>query len=323
VLPQSVLGSLARMGVQIGAGTMLMKYSRKDEAQADAVGAVIMYRAGYNPQAMADFFETLQKKYGGGGPQFLSDHPNPGNRTQAVQNEIRNWPRKSYVNNSPEFATAKQDAARVKAYSGQEIQQGAKSGTWAQQNQKNGAVPTSSNVNNGTAGGGAPAPTDVAFKQVQPSGRFTQLNQGNVSISYPDNWKPAGEQGTILIAPPGGAGDNGISYGVMIGSAQGAMGSLDQSTQQLIQSLQKDNPGMQVSGNLTPVTVNGVQGRSAILTGTSPIQQNGQPIPERDWVVTVPRSDGNLTYLVFISPERDFNQLHPTFQKMLESLQVR
>src|SRR5262249_33608912 len=32
VLPQSGLGSLGRMGIQIGAGTMLMKYSRKDEA---------------------------------------------------------------------------------------------------------------------------------------------------------------------------------------------------------------------------------------------------------------------------------------------------
>ena len=37
VLPQSGVGNLARMGIQIGAGGMLMKYSRKDEAQADAV----------------------------------------------------------------------------------------------------------------------------------------------------------------------------------------------------------------------------------------------------------------------------------------------
>src|ERR1700756_1902686 len=67
VLPQSGLGSLGRMGIQIGAGTLLMKYSRKDEAQADAVGAIIMYRAGYNPKAMADFFQKLEQKYGSGG----------------------------------------------------------------------------------------------------------------------------------------------------------------------------------------------------------------------------------------------------------------
>ena len=59
VLPQSGLGSLARAGVQIGAGTVMMKYSRTDEAQADHVGAIIMYLAGYNPKAMADFFDSV------------------------------------------------------------------------------------------------------------------------------------------------------------------------------------------------------------------------------------------------------------------------
>jgi Zn-dependent protease with chaperone function len=331
VLPQSGLGNLARMGINIGAGGVLMKYSRKDEAQADAVGAIIMYRAGYNPKAMADFFQTLEQKYGSGGIQLLSDHPNPGNRQASIQNEIRNWPQKNYVSNSPEFTSAKQDATHVKAYSAQEIATGAKSGAWAQQNQKNGAipknVPVSSNEKNETgnapAAGGAAATSDVAFKEIKPSGNFTQLQQGNFSISYPDNWKTAGGQGTVLIGPPQGAGDNGISYGVMIGAAQGGNSlSLDQSTQQLIQNMQQDNPGMQVSGDVKPVQVNGVQGRSAILTGSSPLQENGKAIAERDWLVTMPRPDGSLMYLVFVSPERDFNQLHPTYQKMLDSFQV-
>jgi hypothetical protein len=333
VLPQSGIGNLARMGIQIGAGGVLMKYSRADEAQADAVGAIIMYKAGYNPQAMADFFETLEKKYGSGGPQLLSDHPNPGNRTAAVQKEIQNWPKKNYINDSPQFASVKQDATHVKAYSAQEIANGAKSGLWAQQNQKNGSMPknlpVSQNGNGapangeGSAGNGAAAPADVSYNEVKPSGNFTQLQQGNFTISYPENWKTAGDQGTVLIAPPSGAAQSGISYGVMIGSAQGGSLSLDQGTQQLIQTMQQENPGMQVSGDLKPVEINGVQGRSAILTGTSPLQQNGKPLPERDWLVTMPRPDGSLMYLVFVAPERDFNQLHPTYQKMLDSFHVR
>jgi predicted Zn-dependent protease len=63
---------------------VMLKYSRSDEAQADEVGAMILHRAGYNPQAMADFFKTLEAQ-GGSGPQFLSDHPNPGNREAAIQ----------------------------------------------------------------------------------------------------------------------------------------------------------------------------------------------------------------------------------------------
>ena len=334
VLPQSGLGNLGRMGIQIGAGTMLMKYSRTDEAQADSVGAIIMYRAGYNPQAMADFFETLQKKYGAGGPQLLSDHPNPGNRTAAVQSEIRNWPRKSYVNNSPEFTSAKQDATRVKAYSAQEIANGAKSGQWEQQNRKNNVVPasgtTSSNQGSGAGSGGGSGSgtgeeaTDVAFKQIKPSGNFAQHEGQGFTVSYPDNWKVNGDQNTTIIAPPSGASDTGIAYGVVLGTRPESGGSsLDDATRQLADGLAQDNPGMKVSGEPKNIDVNGTQGRSLELLGNSPLQLNGKPLQERDLLVAVPRPQGGLVYLVFISTDRDYSQLHPTYQKMLDSLHVR
>jgi Zn-dependent protease with chaperone function len=334
VLPQSGLGNLGRMGIQIGAGTMLMKYSRGDEAQADSVGAIIMYRAGYNPQAMADFFETLQKKYGGGGPQFLSDHPNPGNRTASVQREIQNWPRKNYVSNSPEFASTKQDAAHVKAYSAQEIANGAKAGTWEQQNRKNNVVPasgsTSSNQGSGAGSGSGSGSgtgeeaTDVAFKQIKPSGNFAQHEGQGYTVSYPDNWKVNGDQNTTIIAPPSGASDTGIAYGVVLGTRPESGGSsLDDATRQLAEGLAQDNPGMKVSGEPKNIDVNGMQGRSLELLGNSPLQLNGKPLPERDLLVAVPRAQGGLVYLVFISPDRDYNQLHPTYQKMLDSLQLR
>jgi len=330
VLPQSGLGNLGRMGIQIGAGTMLMKYSRTDEAQADSVGAIIMYRAGYNPQAMADFFETLQKKYGAGGPQLLSDHPNPGNRTAAVQNEIRNWPRKNYVSNSPEFASTKQDATRVKAYSAQEIANGAKSGQWEQQNRKNNVAPTSSNQGSGAGSGSGSGSgtgeeaTDVAFKQIKPSGNFAQHEGQGFTVSYPDNWKVNGDQNTTIIAPPSGASDTGIAYGVVLGTRPESGGSsLDDATRQLADGLAQDNPGMKVSGEPKNIEVNGTQGRSLELLGNSPLQLNGKPLQERDLLVAVPRPQGGLVYLVFISPDRDYNQLHPTYQKMLDSLHVR
>jgi hypothetical protein len=334
VLPQSGLGNLGRMGIQIGAGTMLMKYSRGDEAQADSVGAIIMYRAGYNPQAMADFFETLQKKYGGGGPQFLSDHPNPGNRTASVQREIQNWPRKNYVSNSPEFASTKQDATRVKTYSAQEIANGAKAGTWEQQNRKNNVVPasvsTSSNQGSGAGSGSnsgsgtGEEATDVAFKQIKPSGNFAQHEGQGYTVSYPDNWKVNGDQNTTIIAPPSGASDTGIAYGVVLGTRPESGGSsLDDATRQLAEGLAQDNPGMKVSGEPKNIEVNGTQGRSLELLGNSPLQLNGKPLPERDLLVAVPRAQGGLVYLVFISPDRDYNQLHPTYQKMLDSLQLR
>lgn len=151
VLPGTGVGNLARAGLQIGAGTILMKYSRTDEAQADAVGAIIMYRAGYNPHALADFFRKLEAQ-GGSGPQFLSDHPNPGNREQAISNEVRNWPQKNYIAGSNDFAQARQLASGARTYTAQQIAAGAKQGVWARQNQENGAVPRSIS----STGGGGP-----------------------------------------------------------------------------------------------------------------------------------------------------------------------
>jgi beta-barrel assembly-enhancing protease len=330
VLPQSGLGNLARMGIQFGAGTMLMKYSRADEAQADSTGAIIMYRAGYNPKAMADFFQKLEQKYGKGGPQMLSDHPNPGNRQQAIQQEVRNWPPKNYITNSADFPQVKQDAMKVKAYSAQEIANGAKSGQWEQQNRQNHVIPANlpaSGSNQGSGAGGENSNAtaeNISFKDVKPSGHLTRHEGQGFTIYYPDNWKVAGDSNTTIIGPPSGQAQSGIAYGAIVGNQPSSGGgSLDDATQKLAQGMAQENPGMTISGDMKPIEVNGTQGRSLELSGKSPLTQNGQPLPERDWLVTLPRPQGGLAYLVFVSPERDFNQLHPTYQKMLDSLQLQ
>jgi hypothetical protein len=325
VLPGSALGNLARAGVQIGAGTILMKYSRTDEAQADAVGAIIMYKAGYNPHALADFFKKLEAQ-GGSGPQFLSDHPNPGNREQSISKEVAQWPPKNFVSNSNAFSTAKQEASSVRVYTAQEISDGAKQGVWARQNQERGAMPRgiSSNENGGPGNPGNPTMQNVSIRDVQPSGRFTTFQQNDFAISYPDNWQTMNGQGGVTIAPSAGVSNGAIAYGVMIGEGNDPNAqSLDQATQDLIQNFQQQNPGMRVSGNPSDVRVGGLQGKAVYLSSSSPIQRNGQALPERDWLVTIPRSQGGLVYLVFVAPESDFNQLRSTYERMLDSLQVR
>src|SRR5215471_6266676 len=319
VLPQSGLGSLARAGIQIGAGTVMMKYSRTDEAQADHVGAIIMYLAGYNPKAMADFFVTLEKKYGKGGPQFLSDHPNPGNRDLAVEKEIQPWPQKQYLASSSAFDQARQNAGSVRAYSAQEIAQGAKQGVWAQQNRRAGAMPGNMATNTGQT-------SDVSMQQVQPSNRFVRTQVNGLSIAYPDNWKTgsdANNADSLMIAPQQGVAQSGVAYGVLINAARNMGGSLDQITQQVLASIQKDNPGTRPSGQTTSIDVNGMQARSVYLSGPSPLAQGGQALPERDWLVTFQNPNGEVFYVVFVAPERDFSQLRPTYEKMLESVRFQ
>jgi Peptidase family M48 len=332
VLGGGTAGSLARLGIQVGAGTLFLKYSRSDEAQADAVGAIILYKAGYDPRAMAEFFHKLELESGGGGggPQFLSDHPNPGNRVAAVEKEIRNWPPKNFQTNSQNFVAAKQQASQVKAFTAEEIAAGAKQGAWARQNREQGSIPANlpaapSDQSSPGGSGGTGQIANVSMQQVKPSGNFKQLQQGPVTMLYPDNWQVFADPNSgITIAPPSAAAQGAIAYGVSISGWRGQQntGSMDQALQQLVQSLAQANPGLRTTGSPKSVNVNGVQGRSVEMIGTSPLQQNGKSLPERNWLVLVPRPDGSFVYTVFVAPEKDFGKLRPTYERMLKSLQV-
>ncbi len=322
------LGSLAQAGVQVGAGMVMLKYSRGDEAQADAVGAIILYRAGYNPQALADFFKTLEAE-GGTGPQFLSDHPNPGNREVAIQKEIQEWPAKTYQTSSTEFTNVRQHASSVKVYTAQEIAQGAKTGQWSSLNQKNGAV-FSSPVKGAAAAAPAASASatggTVVLKDVLPSSRLVTSNLGSMKIARPDNWDVAApqQQGqSVTIAPRAGIVTNGFGYGVAINgvSGSGRNATIDQMTADIVSSLQGGGSDLQAVGSPTRITVAGVRGRSVVLQSTSPfVDAKGQSQKERDWLVTIPRPDGSVYYLVFVAPESQFSYFQPTFEKMLKSI---
>src|SRR5262245_36732433 len=80
-------GQVISQGSQFGLGTWLLKYSREYEKQADLLGVQIMARAGYDPRDLGRMFETIQKESKGGAPQWMSSHPDPGNRTSYIATE--------------------------------------------------------------------------------------------------------------------------------------------------------------------------------------------------------------------------------------------
>jgi hypothetical protein len=320
-------GAVASIGGQLGGGLLSMKYSRKDEAQADAVGAIIMYRAGYNPKALAAFFERLASDGGSGGPQFLSDHPNPGNRQEAILNEVSNWPPKNYISDTAGFTQAQRHAKSIKSYTAQEIADGAKSGRWVSLNKQNGAVlkapPGVEIKQTSQSQDGEPA-GPVSPGAVAPSSRMVNENLGPFSIARPSNWDvvPPQQQGnSVTIAPRAGLTNNGVGYGVVINGVRPQGGDIDQVTSQLVQQMQQGGGDLQQTGSAQPITVNGIHGRSVNMESTSPFPgPNGQSQKERDWLVTLPQQDGTVIYLVFVAPKSEFAQFKPTFDDMLRSL---
>jgi predicted Zn-dependent protease len=109
----SMVGKLAQLGIGLGANSVLLKFSRTDESQADLMGSHLMAEAGYDPMQLARFFEKLNANGGQQAPQFLSDHPNPENREKAIATEVQRLPAQNYAYQTGDFQRMKQVIAKV------------------------------------------------------------------------------------------------------------------------------------------------------------------------------------------------------------------
>jgi predicted Zn-dependent protease len=110
----SMVGQLAQLGIGLGANSVLLKFSRSAESQADLMGSHLMAEAGYNPIEMARFFEKLNTQGGSQAPQFFSDHPNPDNREKAIEQEVQRLPQQDYGYQTGEFQRMKQVVAKIR-----------------------------------------------------------------------------------------------------------------------------------------------------------------------------------------------------------------
>ncbi len=86
-IPNPTSQNLAGLGAEL----ISLKYSRDDEYEADRRGLSYAHFAGYNPEGMIRFFKKLQrmeKREGGGGPEWLQTHPLTGARIQKAETLI-------------------------------------------------------------------------------------------------------------------------------------------------------------------------------------------------------------------------------------------
>jgi hypothetical protein len=97
--------------------------------------------------------------------------------------------------------------------------------------------------------------------------------------------------------------------------------SIDQVTDAIVRGIVGTSGETRAVGPAAAIQVAGTHGRTVHLQSTSDFPgADGAAQKERDQLVTIPRPDGTVVYLVFVAPESQYQQLSPTFEKMLQSI---
>ena len=297
-------GQVISQGSQFGLGTAFLRFSREYERQADLMGSQIMARAGYNPNDMASMFKTIEKQGGPGGPQWLSDHPNPGDRAAYITKEAQALRVENPVGDSRGFT---QVQARLKQMS--------PAPTTEQATKNTGSRPTGTS---GNGGGGMPTGRVAA-----PASNFRTYTEGNMfKVSVPSNWREIPGQSAVTFAPEGGYGQangqNVFTHGVEIGGARNETHDLQTATNELLDSLARANPGLTRSSGYDRVNLSGRPGLRTVLTNS----QSATGQPESIAVFTTQLRDGNLFYAVAVAPQTDFGSYRAIFDKVIRSIQL-
>ena len=289
----SLTAQLAQVGIGLGVNSLMLKNSRSAESEADQVGTYILYQAGYDPHAMAQFFEIIERKYPQRTIEFFSDHPNPENRVAKVDALIPQLgPAKQGRADSPEFQLAKKETL---------------------------ALPAPPK--------GQPGPQPAA-KAVSPppapSSRLTKYSADTFAIAYPDNWKVQEGQDGVTLAPPGGLvtgpqGEWAQAYGASVSKyvpPDKGYGLID-GTQQMVEAMRQSNPNLRIVEQ-KGLRLGGRPALSMSIENDSPLE--GQK--ETDRLVTV-RGRDSIIAVMFIAPQVEFESYRPTFDAILDSLQLR
>lgn len=286
-------------------GTYFLKFGRAFERDADILGSRIMAAAGYDPRDMANLFRTIEKEGGPGGPEWMSSHPNPGNRFDYINKEAQLL----RVPANPRKMTA--EFQSVRGYLGS--LPAAPSAAEVARNRNEGRT--------GGSGGATGAPPRTGHI-ARPDSRYATYDEGGLfRISVPSNWQELGSESSVTFAPEGayGAvnGNSVFTHGVQVGLSRNDR-DLQTATSELIQALRQGNPRLSNPGQYERGSIGGRQGLHTVMSNVSDAT-GGQEVVD---LYTALLRDGSLFYVIGVAPREEFNIYSPVFRRVVGSIQL-
>jgi Zn-dependent protease with chaperone function len=311
-----------------GLNAAFLKFSRSDEREADALGAELMHKAGYDPLAMATMFASLRAEQGRDPDRlerFFSSHPPSAEREsnmRVLASQLGGGGSQQLVGGLATIQSRLGTVAVAPTQPGYNVSTG------------DVVVP------GGTATVNVPAPSTRYARFSHASGFF--------AIDHPDNWRAFPSGLAVSMAPEGGVvqlsnGQPNLLYGVIVnhyepfeGEAERfsqslqrnytpfedrtrPRGFLEDATDDLVRQLLISNSYLSaVTGSARAEVIDGGRAYSVVLNGRSPVTTED----ERALLYTRGLPDGHVIYLLCVSPARESSVMERTCSRMMQSMRI-
>jgi beta-barrel assembly-enhancing protease len=298
-------GQVVAQGTEFGLGTYFLRYSREYEKQADLLGVQLMARAGYDPLDLMHMFQTIAKQGGGGGPQFMSDHPNPGNREAYITQEASHLRIEGRAGDSREFARV-QDHLRSMS----------PAPTTEQVARRDKQAP-------GQSGQPAPDARNIGTRVAPPSSRYKSYTGGDLfRVNVPDNWREVATSVSVTFVPDGAYGQvqgrTVFTHGAELGFTRNEIHPLEEATREFIDGLAQSNPSLRATGGLQNTKLSGRDALVVTLNNVSEVTGRGETVT----VFTTLLRDGNLFYCIAVAPQDEYQGYQRSFQRVAQSIRL-
>ncbi len=316
-----------------GLNPIFLIYSRDAESEADALGAQIMARAGYDPHELSGFIQALRRRPrsdSGRNSTFFSDHPSPADRIEDLEREAAQlrWQRpsrragnfdqlRSYVASLPRASGAE----RVTKLSPAPVEELRKV--------------------NDRAGDRV---MDARVEKPSSQSRYYRSPGGFFTVAYPENWSfyPGSDGAGVTFTPRGGApringqaqivhgaivnyyrpiGDNSEWSGLARRSFRyvGGRGEVAEAANDVLDCLLQNQPYLDyIRGSDRRGWVDGWPAITLTLAGLSPVTGRAERIQAYLRAV----DDDRILYALFVAPDEEFDRYRATFDRMLRSLSI-
>lgn len=312
-----------------GLNAAFLKFSRSDEYEADALGAELMSKAGYDPLAMATMFAMLRSEQGRDPSKlerFFSSHPPAADRESRIRTVASSLGTGGQQQVVGDFRSIQSRLGGVAAAPSTQPQVTTSTGTVVLPNET------------------------VTVNVAPPSSTFARFTHGAgfFTIDYPNNWRAYTTGLAVSIAPEGGVvelsnGQPNLLYGAIVNhyapfegdfdrwnsslqrnyapfeDRTRPRGFLEDATDDLVRQMISTNTYLNaVTGSARAEVIDGARGYSVLLNGRSPVTTED----ERVVLYTRALPDDHVIYLVCIAPAREAAVMDRTCSRMMRTLQV-